>query len=103
MRASTHFAGVKAQADSRPRFPTMDPSNEEAGITYSGHSPDDAREIAQLTRAAFDSWRPTSFAERGSLMKAAAATLRRRQDELAELMTAEMGKLLKDGLAEVEK
>jgi succinate-semialdehyde dehydrogenase/glutarate-semialdehyde dehydrogenase len=81
----------------------MDPSNEEAGITYSGHSPDDAREIAQLTRAAFDSWRPTSFAERGSLMKAAAATLRRRQDELAELMTAEMGKLLKDGLAEVEK
>lgn len=103
MRASTHFAGVKAQADSRPRFPTMDPSTEGAGITYSGHSPDDAREIARLARAAFDSWRRTSFAERGSLMKAAAATLRRRQDELAELMTAEMGKLLKDGLAEVEK
>jgi succinate-semialdehyde dehydrogenase/glutarate-semialdehyde dehydrogenase len=36
-------------------------------------------------------------------MRAAAQVLRRRQDEFAELMTAEMGKTLKDGRAEIEK
>jgi succinate-semialdehyde dehydrogenase/glutarate-semialdehyde dehydrogenase len=36
-------------------------------------------------------------------MKAAATRLRERQDELAELMTAEMGKPSKEGRAEIEK
>jgi succinate-semialdehyde dehydrogenase/glutarate-semialdehyde dehydrogenase len=64
---------------------------------------DEALEIAGLARAAFDSWRRTPFAERAGLMKAAAAKLRQRQDEFAELMTAEMGKPLKEGRAEIEK
>jgi len=109
MQASTNSTGMKDQAGSpdasgpRPRFATMDPATEMAGRTYSGHSLDEAHGIARLTRAALDDWRRTSFAERAGLMKAAASTLRRRQGEFAELMTAEMGKLLKDGLAEIEK
>jgi succinate-semialdehyde dehydrogenase/glutarate-semialdehyde dehydrogenase len=53
--------------------------------------------------AAWRQWRSTSFAERGKLMHAAAGILRRRSDELAQLMADEMGKLLRDGKAEIEK
>jgi succinate-semialdehyde dehydrogenase / glutarate-semialdehyde dehydrogenase len=109
MQASTNLGdgndltGSPEASGPRPQFPTMDPATEKAGRTYSGHSPDDAHNIARLTRAAFDDWRRTSFAERAGLMKAVAGKLRQRQNQFAELMTAEMGKLLKDGNAEIEK
>jgi succinate-semialdehyde dehydrogenase/glutarate-semialdehyde dehydrogenase len=86
-----------------PRFTTVDPSTGQPGQSYEGHSREAALTIAGDVHRAFGSWRTTSFAERARLMKAAAAVLRRRRDEFAELMTAEMGKLIKDGRAEVEK
>lgn len=53
--------------------------------------------------AAWRGWQCTSFAERAGLMHAAAAILRRRSDELAQLMADEMGKVLRDGKSEIEK
>lgn len=87
----------------RPVFQTVDPATGEPGRRYEGHTPDEALQIARASRAAFDGWRATSFAERGRLMRAAAQVLRDRQAEFAELMCAEMGKTLADGRAEVEK
>src|SRR6185436_4417643 len=49
------------------------------------------------------SWRKTSFAERGRLMKRAGEILRQRKEEFARLMAIEMGKPLKQGVAETEK
>src|SRR5206468_2624908 len=58
---------------------------------------------AKAARAAFLQWRRTSFEERSRILHKAAAILRARTDELARLMTDEMGKTLDDGRAEVEK
>lgn len=55
---------------------------------------------AQVT---FDTWRRTSFAERAQLLRAVAAELRNDKDNLGLLMTEEMGKPVKEALAEVEK
>jgi succinate-semialdehyde dehydrogenase/glutarate-semialdehyde dehydrogenase len=52
---------------------------------------------------AWKAWRTVPFSGRGTLMKNAAAILRRRKDELAKLMAIEMGKPLKQGVAEAEK
>jgi len=87
----------------KPRFETADPSTGQSGQAYEGHTRDEALEIAQKARAAFEEWRRTPFAHRAGLMKEAAAVLRRRQAEFAETMTAEMGKTRKEGLAEIEK
>jgi succinate-semialdehyde dehydrogenase/glutarate-semialdehyde dehydrogenase len=89
--------------DVRPRLPTTDPSNEQPGLTYEGHTRDEALVITREVRCTWEAWRRTSFLERADLMQAAAQVLRRRQDEFAELMTAEMGKTLKEGRAEIEK
>jgi succinate-semialdehyde dehydrogenase/glutarate-semialdehyde dehydrogenase len=87
----------------RPNFPTVDPSNDRPGRSYDGHTVPEAKAIAATVHAAQQSWKRTSFAERSRLMHAAAAVLRRRIDEFAELMTAEMGKTLTEGRAEIEK
>jgi succinate-semialdehyde dehydrogenase/glutarate-semialdehyde dehydrogenase len=60
------------------------------------------RILADSARA-FAEWRKKSFAERAVPMAAAAALLLKRKRELAELMAREMGKPLKQGLAEIEK
>lgn len=87
----------------RPRFETHDPASGRAGRTYEGHTRAEALQMARLAHEAWTAWRRTSFAVRARRMRAAADILRRRKDEFAALMTAEMGKTLSDGRAEVEK
>lgn len=52
---------------------------------------------------AFKSYKETSFQERGGLMNRVAEILRERSRELAELITREMGKPVKESEAEVRK
>lgn len=87
----------------KPVFQTVDPATGRKGRAYDGHTADEAATILGQVHAAFPAWRDTPFAERARLMKAAAAILRRRKDEFAALMIAEMGKTLSDGRAEIEK
>ena len=87
----------------RPDFPTIDPADNRAGRTYPGHTIAEAHAIAADVRHAFERWRRASFDERAQALHAVAKLLRRKQDEYAEMMTAEMGKTLKDGKAEIEK
>ncbi|GAB3325050.1 NAD-dependent succinate-semialdehyde dehydrogenase [Hymenobacter humi] len=60
------------------------------------------RILDQAHRAAAK-WQTTSFAHRADVLRAAAALLRERQDELARIMALEMGKPVTDGRAEVLK
>ena len=58
-------------------------------------------EKLQTASSCFDTWRETSFAERSAVLARAAAILRERPQEFAELITLEMGKLLPQSLGEV--
>lgn len=87
----------------RPTFQATDPATGRKGPEIAGHTREEALEIARAARRAFDGWRALGFAGRGVLMARAAAELRRRKDDLAGLMTREMGKTTADGRAEIEK
>ncbi|QFU14840.1 NAD-dependent succinate-semialdehyde dehydrogenase [Microvirga thermotolerans] len=100
--AETSLSSRPASA-AKPRFETADPATGTPGRSYEGHSRDEALAVARSVRAAFAAWRAMPIGERARLMREAARVLRRRQAEFAELMTAEMGKLLADGRGEVEK
>lgn len=52
---------------------------------------------------AFEDWRHRSFAERATVLKAVAGRMRDEVDRLAPLMTQEMGKPIKESIAEVGK
>ena len=82
---------------------TVNPATGENGKAYRGHSLDEARSIAARCAAAQRQWRRTPLAERGKLMHAAARVMRGNKARYAALMTAEMGKTVTEGLAEIEK
>jgi len=90
----------KAGAD---KLQTVNPATGELGKSYDPHSIDDAKAAAKAAREAFLDWRRTSFERRSAVLHKAAEILRARKDELARLMTDEMGKTIDDGRAEVEK
>lgn len=86
-----------------PVFATVDPATLIPGNTYPGHSAQQASDTIARAAEAQLGWRRTGFDERARVMKAAAAVLRTRREEFAALMTAEMGKTVTDGLAEIDK
>ena len=92
-----------SETSAAPVFGTRDPATLEAGKSYPGDSGEDAaRKVAHAAAAQRD-WRRTAIDDRAARMQKAAAVLRARRAEFAALMTAEMGKTVSDGLAEVDK
>ena len=63
----------------------------------------EAAAMVEKSHGAFKSWKGSSFADRAQVMRNAAAVLRQRRDEYAELIANEMGKPIKEGRGEVEK
>jgi len=82
---------------------TINPSTGERLESYPAMPPEEVRAIVERVDSAFRAWRNSPFSERSRLMAQAANVLRHRQEELAQLMAAEMGKPLPQGRAEVEK
>ena len=82
---------------------TVNPATGENGEAYRAHTLEAAKAIAASCAVAQRQWRKSRFAERSRLMHAAAQGMRANKSRYAALMTAEMGKTVTDGLAEVEK
>ncbi len=59
--------------------------------------------ILAASASAFPLWSARPLAERGELLCKVGAQLRNRRDDIQKIMTAEMGKLRKEALAEVDK
>jgi succinate-semialdehyde dehydrogenase/glutarate-semialdehyde dehydrogenase len=82
---------------------SVNPFNGQIIKSYQVHTNEEVNEKIRQTHSAWESWKNLSFTERGSYLNNVAKILRRRKNELAELMAIEMGKNLKGGLAEIEK
>jgi succinate-semialdehyde dehydrogenase/glutarate-semialdehyde dehydrogenase len=59
--------------------------------------------VLAAAESAFPQWSARPLAERGALLRKVGAQLRSRRDDIQKIMTAEMGKLRKEALAEVDK
>ncbi|HEX4385350.1 MAG TPA: aldehyde dehydrogenase family protein, partial [Myxococcales bacterium] len=82
---------------------SVNPKTGKTEKTFEAHSPEQVEERLAKAVTAFAAWRKTSFAERAGKMRKAAELLEQRKEALGKLMTVEMGKLRKAGIAEVEK
>jgi succinate-semialdehyde dehydrogenase/glutarate-semialdehyde dehydrogenase len=80
--------------------------NPATGEKLKEFTPHNAVEIETTLRqaaAAFEKYRGEPFPTRAQLMMSVANLLEREKQELAQTMTLEMGKLLRDSIAEIEK
>jgi succinate-semialdehyde dehydrogenase/glutarate-semialdehyde dehydrogenase len=84
-------------------FVSINPATEERLATRRAHSQRELQSRLGRAQTAFRGWRETSFAERSRALRLVANALRRRESELARLITAEMGKPLAQARAEVAK
>jgi succinate-semialdehyde dehydrogenase/glutarate-semialdehyde dehydrogenase len=84
-------------------FESIDPYTQESyGVTVAANEPIVAR-CLERANDAFQRWRATSFARRAKLLRSLAAKLRETSEQSAQLITKEMGKILAESRAEVEK
>lgn len=81
---------------------TTNPATGQTLKTYPMMSEAEAKAAIEAAHAAFLDWRGLSHADRAPCLTAIAQKLRDNADNLAEVMTVETGKLLKDGRREVE-
>ncbi len=85
-----------------PEIQTVNPATEEVIATYNVMSEDEATRAVEATHEAFLEWRKLTHEDRAPYLKKIAEKLRENKDELAELMTREVGKLYQDSLDEVD-
>ena len=71
--------------------------------TYNEHTDVEIPKKLSAAHKAYSTWRQSSFDDRARPLRGAAAILRERKDEYGKLMALEMGKPLKQGIAEAEK
>ena len=81
----------------------INPSNGELIKEYREHTAEEISSIIKKADQAFLKWKEKSFNERRRLMQNAADILRKDINEYTKLMTLEMGKIIKESKAEVEK
>ena len=82
---------------------TIDPSTAQALEAFEPFTAIRLEATLERARNAFQDWRTTSFSERAAKMRAAAGQLRSRKNELAAVITREMGKPIAESEAEIEK
>lgn len=82
---------------------SINPANGKLIREYTEHSAAQCDEIIDEVFAAWQSWKNTSFAHRAKLMMKAAELLLSKKNDLAVLITREMGKIIGEAEAEVEK
>jgi acyl-CoA reductase-like NAD-dependent aldehyde dehydrogenase len=89
-------------AKGRSTFAVTDPANGRPVGRVAAASPDDAHAAMDAARDAQPRWEAIGAHERSKFLVATAARLRTRREELAHLMTREMGKVLVESLHEVD-
>jgi succinate-semialdehyde dehydrogenase/glutarate-semialdehyde dehydrogenase len=82
---------------------SVNPTTDEVIRHYEEYSDKGAAGIVNAVDKSWHSWRHTTFRKRSELMVGLAALLRSKKDELARLISLEMGKVIRESLAEVEK
>ena len=82
---------------------SINPATGEVIEEYQEHTDAEVNAILGRAEAAFGVWRRTAVGERAAALARVAQVLRRDRDAHAGLMTAEMGKPLRQALAEVDK
>jgi len=84
-------------------FSTINPATEQPISEYHIMPESEALSIAKSTALAFQQWKELPLQKRLQFVKKLALVLRKNKQKYAELMTKEMGKVITQSLAEVEK
>ncbi len=85
------------------QFVSVNPATGRRLASYRGHTHSQTAVAVDRAQSAFADWRQRTFAQRARLLRTLARNLRSRREDLAALLTAEVGKPITQAHAEIEK
>ena len=85
------------------KIETINPSSGKVIATYDSMGPEDVSRKVKAARDAFAKWKKLDLAERAEYMRRLGRIMRKNREEYARLITEEMGKPIRQSLAEIEK
>ncbi len=97
--------GLWIGGEERPgssQFDVLDPSNDQVLISVANATADDAIAALDAACAVQADWAATPARERGEILRSVFETIIERADDLAALMTLEMGKVFAESMGEVK-
>jgi acyl-CoA reductase-like NAD-dependent aldehyde dehydrogenase len=95
--------GEWVESDTGDTFDDLNPATLELIGKIHKASEDDVQHAVESAQDAFDSWSSTPAPMRARILFRAARTLGERKEELARLMTVEMGKVLEEARGDVQE
>ncbi|MBI1280062.1 MAG: aldehyde dehydrogenase family protein [Anaerolineaceae bacterium] len=98
-----YIGGKWSQAQSGETFPTYNPATEEILAVAPTSSTNDVNAAVNAAKAAYKHWRLTPAPRRGEILFKVAQILTERKEQLARLMTQEMGKILAETRGDVQE
>jgi alpha-ketoglutaric semialdehyde dehydrogenase len=102
-QAQNFIGGEWVDAAGGETFESTVPATGESLGTFPRSGPDDVGRAVAAAREAFESWRLVPAPKRGDVLLRFALLLEERKDELAELMSREMGKVLAEAGGDVQE
>ena len=98
-----YIAGEWVGAASGVTFESVNPATGEALGTFPRSGPEDVDRAVAAARAAWEDWRLVPAPKRGEILLRFAGLLAESKDELARLMSREMGKVLAEAGGDVQE
>jgi acyl-CoA reductase-like NAD-dependent aldehyde dehydrogenase len=92
-----YINGEWIKSDSGKTFPTTNPATGEILATFQVGTQKDVDKAIAAAEEAFPRWKKFPPPKRGEILLKAAGIMRERKDELGELVTKEMGKVIAEG------
>jgi acyl-CoA reductase-like NAD-dependent aldehyde dehydrogenase len=85
------------------KIETINPSTGKVIATYDKISKEEVSRKVKNARLAFEKWEKVDIFERTAFMRSLGRVMRKNKDEYAKLITEEMGKPIRQSIAEIEK
>lgn len=95
--------GEWVSAENGKTFKSLNPATEETIATFEEGNEKDVKKAIDAAEKAYEKWSSVPAPRRGKILLRAAGILRERKKELGKLVTTEMGKVLDEGLADVQE
>ncbi|MFC2143542.1 aldehyde dehydrogenase family protein [Candidatus Aenigmatarchaeota archaeon] len=103
MHHKLYIDGKWVKSNSGDTFTSINPATEMEIGTFEKGNEKDAKKAIDAAERAYIKWSETPAPKRGAILLRAAEIMRKRKRELGELVTKEMGKVVAEGISDVQE
>lgn len=98
-----YINGEWTESNVQKRFPSKNPTTGEILATFPEGTKEDIKKAIHAAEEAFPKWKKLPAPKRGEILLRAASIMRDKKEELGQMVTKEMGKVITEGEGDVQE